>query len=195
MDTIPPQFKKLAESAELYDQSEKVGQKFGLMIDQIGELDAEIRGVLLGIFKPTDFADHLVERLEIKKDLAEEITTEVNKEIFETIKAQLQKDTSEISSSHIADLEKVGEFEIEKESEIKSPGEYDHHIEPLVDHLLSKPTYIPTEKVVQTKPEPEVKQAEPAPVKPVIETHSTLTKLPEIPKKKNGPDLYREPIE
>jgi len=179
MDNIPSQFKKLAESAELYDQSEKVGGKFGLLIDQIGELDAEIRGVLLGIFKPADFPHHLVERLEIKLDVAQQITEEVNKEIFQVIKAQLQAETPPNTSN--SDLEKIGGFTIEEESAPLHHPEPETHTEPLVDHLLSRPTYIPQEKVSVA---PVVQVPPTAPVKPV-----------EAIKKPSGPDLYREPIE
>jgi hypothetical protein len=179
MDNIPKQFKDLAESAELYDQSEKVGNKFGLMIDQIGELDAEIRGVLLGLFKPTDFPQHLVERLEIKLDVAQQITEEVNKEIFQVIKAKLQAETPVDNSN--ADLEKIGDFTIEEESAPLHQPVVETHTEPLVDHLLSRPTYVPQEKVQAA---PVVPVTPVAPVKPV-----------EPVKKPSGPDLYREPIE
>src|SRR5689334_227770 len=159
MDNIPPQFKKLAESAELYDQSEKVGAKFGLMIDQIGEMDAEIRGVLLGLFKPLDFTKHIMERLEIERGKAEAITQEVNKEIFDTLKSVLKADVPS-NSSEISAIESAGDFSIEqhkpegdeKTESLKAmsdaqnienkedilQGIEDSHTEPLVDHLLSK---------------------------------------------------------
>ncbi len=179
MENIPKQFKDLAESAELYDQSEKVGEKFGLMIDQIGELDAEIRGVLLGLFKPADFPQHLVERLEIKSDVAQKITEEVNKEIFQVIKAKLQAETPP-ENIH-SDLEKVGGFTIEEESAPLHHPEPQPHTEPLVDHLLSKPTYVPQEKVQVTPAAPTTLVTPVKPAEPV--------------KKPTGPDLYREPIE
>lgn len=259
MNNIPPQLKKLAESAELYDQSEKIGNKFNLMIDQIGELDAEIRGVLLGIFKPSDFTNHITERLEIKKDLAQQITEEVNKEIFETIKKTLRADQeSQTETSTIYSLEQAGGFSIEKEkidpkktrpdgawkmpeegeielpeeilrhieehklptksanttltpistttpkpaplvtpvltpqkvtnpptsnpipisSPVKSSWEKDNeqHIEPLVDHLLTKSTSIPLEKSSQQ----------------VAEMPKKSVPIPNnIP---TGPDMYHEPI-
>jgi hypothetical protein len=127
MHDIPTQLKELANSPDLYLQSEKVGKKFDLHIDQIGELDAEIRDVLDGFSKSSDFIKHIMERLEIDRVTADKITEEVNKEVFSSIRDQLQKMQSGIkdenavvdeqitikTQQNIADLERVGGFTIE----------------------------------------------------------------------------------
>jgi hypothetical protein len=127
MSDIPTQLKELASSPDLYIQSEKVGNKFNLHIDQIGELDAEIRDVLDGFSKSSDFVKHIMERLEIDRGTAEKITEEVNKEVFGSIREQLQKMQSDIKDDNavvdeqitikpqqsMADLERVGGFTIE----------------------------------------------------------------------------------
>src|SRR5690348_837509 len=94
MENIPQQFKELARSAELYDTVEKIGATFDLHIDQIGELDAEIRDILEGSSQSADFSKHVAERLEIDRSLAEKITLAVNKEIFGAIKSKLQSMTT-----------------------------------------------------------------------------------------------------
>lgn len=127
MSDIPTQLKELANSPDLYIQSEKVGNKFNLHIDQIGELDAEIRDVLDGFSKSSDFIKHIMERLEIDRVTADKITEEVNKEVFGSIREQLQKMQSEVKGDDgivgeqmtikpqqsMADLERVGGFTIE----------------------------------------------------------------------------------
>ena len=176
---IPEQMKKLAKDPQLYDVVEKIATKFDLMLDQAGELDAEIRRVLLGMSKAADFPKNIEGLLEIKFDVAQQITEEVNKEIFQVIKAKLQAETPVDTSN--SDLEKVGGFTIEEESAPLHQPVVETHTEPLVDHLLSKPTYVPQEKVQAA---PVVPVAPVTPVKPV-----------EPVKKPSGPDLYREPIE
>jgi hypothetical protein len=119
MNNIPPEFQNLALSAELYDQSEKIGNKFNLHIDQIGELDAEIRDILMGSAKSEDFVKDLRERLEIDESKAKEITEEVNKEVFQAIKGLLQSQASPVNSSNTvndtASFEQAGNLSVEKQ--------------------------------------------------------------------------------
>ncbi len=75
------------------------------------------------------------------------------------------------------------------------PSYTDNHTEPLVDQLLSMPTNIVEQKVVVSAP---------GPVKPVSKLPEAPTnlpvspeppkKLPDLPPKPRGPDLYRESI-
>jgi len=113
---IPEEIKKIALSVEIYDSAEKIGGIFGLHIDQIGALDAEIRSILLGQNSSSTFIDHLVKNLEIDKKLAVQIVQEVNKEIFVTIKSNLQSKNNldEPTKAVIANIENAGNFSVEK---------------------------------------------------------------------------------
>lgn len=122
MNQTPLEFKKLADSVELYDQVELIGSKFGLHIDQIGELDAEIRDILNGVSESSDFTKHIIERLEIDRSLADKIVLETNKAIFETLKKQIQNQASPselpvpsptATPATNTTLERVGNFSIE----------------------------------------------------------------------------------
>ncbi|OHA24656.1 MAG: hypothetical protein A3D50_00460 [Candidatus Taylorbacteria bacterium RIFCSPHIGHO2_02_FULL_44_12] len=91
----------------------------------------------------------------------------------------MQTDTNK-KITDIADLERVGNFTIEKEGdEEKSDSSIKRdnygYTEPLVDHLLSTPVAEPQQKIVR--------QADDKPItKPPIQA-------------KTGPDPYKEPIE
>lgn len=111
---ISNEIKKTVFSSKLSDTIIKIGKDFDLHIDQTGELGAEIRDILLGINKSTDFINHIMDRLEIKKDLANQIATEVNKEIFSAIKSNLQSQAEENNPS-ISSLEHAGNFHVEKD--------------------------------------------------------------------------------
>lgn len=110
----------MANDSRIFDICEIIGEQFGLHIDQVGELDSEIRGIFLGINKSEDFIGHIISRLEIDKDLAQKIANEVSAKIYIVLKEKIQSSilnsTEEIKPtkpSHITDLEKAGGFTIE----------------------------------------------------------------------------------
>jgi hypothetical protein len=186
---IPPQIKKMAFSKEIYKETERISGVFGLHIDQMGELDAEIRDIFLGRVKSVDFVDHISKRLEVSKETALKIGEEVNKSIFQAIKSDLQTQTA---SATLSSLEQAGGFTVETHPEeapvqTETPSEVIKNIEnpvpaqprtdtTLVDHLLSGPV-VAVEQKVEQKPQP-------APV----------PKPQAAPQKPAGPDPYREAI-
>jgi hypothetical protein len=105
---------------DIYKKTEKIADMFNLHIDQLGEMDAEIKGIFLGVNKSSDFVKDISERLEIDKGKAGKIAEEVNKEIFQAIKANLQTQTD--SSSDISALEQMGNFTLEREKEENGNG-------------------------------------------------------------------------
>lgn len=210
MPNIPNRFLELANSAELFDMSEKIGKEFGLHVDQIGELDAQIRAVLRGQAQPNTFTEDIKRYLEIDGELAGKIKERVNSDIFEVIKSELKttaKSQSQEASS-ITEIEKMGQFQIEHKdmivekhsprlpdrssalASIEDPSPVkdavapqpspDLHTDPLVDHLLSKPTAAPEKKIV-------------APVPETLKAQLQQKPAPAAPR--GGPDPYREPIQ
>ncbi|MBP6858555.1 MAG: hypothetical protein KBC33_01850 [Candidatus Pacebacteria bacterium] len=206
MHQTPPEFKKLADSAELYDRSEAIGAKFGLLIDQVGELDAEIRDILNGVSESGDFIKHIMQRLEIDRGLAEKIVAEVNAAVFQTLKEQIQAQTTvEENAASVANIEKVGGFSIEKErvateskvsaadrsqilEHLENPpvpkGAYsksssDNHTEPLVDHLLQN-------SVGQLAPKPHHEAPAPSNL-PVVEETPLETPVQSVPTRPSAP--------
>ena len=105
---IPEQFKEFVKSQQLSDSIQKIGKLFNLHIDQIGELGAEIRDILLGISKSSDFTKHVAERLEISRGDAEKIMEEVNKEVFQTLRMTLQSQVETVESQQPKDQPPIG---------------------------------------------------------------------------------------
>jgi hypothetical protein len=124
-DNIPTQIKQFAKSPEIFLSCEEIGKLFDLHIDQIGELDSEIRTILLGIHKSSDFISNVTQRLEIDESIANKIAEEVNKKIFNILKEKIKAETTEektpepsIQTPPIvdhSDLERAGGFTIENE--------------------------------------------------------------------------------
>lgn len=212
---IPEEIKKMALSVEIYDKAEKIGNLFGLHIDQIGELDTEIRSILLGKNTSSTSIERLTKNLEIDQKLANQIAAEVNKEIFATIKSNLQSQTISEEST-ITNLEHAGDFSVEKEKPIENntnPVTYadrgkilrgleDSQIQ--VETTKSNfPTFtnssIKSERVIENYTEPLVdsllskplEQKENKAVPNIKETLLQTKTIPVVPKR-SGPDPYRE---
>ncbi len=205
------QIESLAASAKIFDDCEKVGNIFGLHIDQIGELDSLVRQTLQGQAKSSDFISNLQKNLEIERSLAEKISSEVNKEIFETMKSEIQ---SKSHDSTINNLEQIGGFSIEKNANevgveaptedrakllnsIENPSSHANNFsEPLIDHLLGNTAGKEEEKIVTSPQISTVATEKVTAVKPITpENLPTDTAPASIPEVRKGPDPYRELIQ
>ncbi|MGC9605362.1 MAG: hypothetical protein ABSF56_01205 [Minisyncoccia bacterium] len=113
---VPETIKRLADDPKIYDAIEKIGDKFDLHIDQIGDLDAEVRRVILGISKPTEFIKNIAKLLEIDQDKGGRIAEEINKDVIQSIRSELQSQTSDNrAADNLSPIERAGGFEIERE--------------------------------------------------------------------------------
>ena len=220
---IPAQIKELAYEPEIYEKTSAVAKKFDLHIDQLGELDAEIIGIFIGSFKSNDFIDHIVERLEIDRGTAVKIAEEVNKEIFQVIKAKLQADSIEADkkakTEAIGSIEKAGDFtiiphEIPKEIPLSPKSNNPINILSTIEDKTSEPlvpkpvapstdtketpktlTVTHVEPKIEPKSEPLIEQLLSNTVTQVEHkiVQDETTPPPSAPIEKKA-DLYREPI-
>ncbi len=127
---LSKEMETIANSASIFTICEKIGKDNDLHIDQIGELDAQIRLILRGGAKSENFIEDIKKHLEINTEIAEKIAGAINKEIFQTIKTDLQARTLS-ESQDISAIERAGNFKIEKVEET--------YTDPIVDHLLANP--------------------------------------------------------
>jgi len=170
-------FMELADSVTIYNICEKIGTSYGLHIDQIGELDAQIRAILRGKARPDTFTKDIQELLGIDQNLAQELTEEINKQVFQDIKSSLGEIPRQKT---ISAVEKAGDFTIEREQTFTKPvpqavprpePKPEPKKEPLADQLLRSPTT--------------------APVQPLV----PVPKIANEPVKPTGSDPYREAVE
>lgn len=70
---------------------QKVGRKYNLPIDKVGELADEAGLLMLGVTHPKDFMLNLTRRLKMNKEEIRDITKEINEKIFSKIRASLKK--------------------------------------------------------------------------------------------------------
>jgi hypothetical protein len=207
---------EITKSAELFDKAEAIGNKFNLNINQVGELDAEIRDVIRGVSKSSDFIDHIIERLEIDKDTANKIVEEVNKEVFQVIKNFMQTNTEKSSPTNInyskptnnsvtapikdiSSIEQAGNFSLEKEQESNQNLENPGSPAQILSTIEDKGTY--TEPLIDHLLANPVAQAGSQPIKTLPSEQKSapppLNQLekPTNPRPRTGNDPYLEPTE
>jgi len=68
-----------------------IAKKYGLQIDQAGELADEIGLLMLGVTHPRDFVAKLAKRLGTDSETTRKIAEEINSQIFSKVKESLKK--------------------------------------------------------------------------------------------------------
>src|SRR3989344_6358304 len=104
-----------------------IAKKYGLQIDQAGELADEIGLLMLGVTHPRDFVASLAKRLGTDSETTKKIAEEINAQIFSKVKESLKKihsveDKTEIIPSAAAVPTPKTPFEQKLEEKIFKPG-------------------------------------------------------------------------
>jgi len=89
--SLPSDVKEVITMPIIADRLDQIGLKNGLSMSRQNELIDETGLVMLGFTHPNDFISRLVEKLEIRRDMARDIAAAVNEEVFKPIKESLQK--------------------------------------------------------------------------------------------------------
>ncbi|MDD5165478.1 MAG: hypothetical protein PHG25_03000 [Candidatus Pacebacteria bacterium] len=204
---IPEELKKLAQDPKIYDAIEKIGGDFDLHIDQMGELDAEVRRIMLGLSNSKDFTKNISTLLEIDSVKSTKIAERINADLFQTIKSGLQSQSIpkiDTGSTTRSSFEAAGNFTVEPEQGSNNIDQSAHPLESHADLIagIENPTpaqprsnstsenhvetmlvdHLLAGPIVSIEKKTEIDQEPPVPHKPVAVA----------PKKPSGPDLYRE---
>ncbi len=210
---IPEELKKLAQDPKIYDAIEKIGNDFDLHIDQMGELDAEVRRIMLGLSNSKDFTKNISALLEIDSVKSSKIAERINTDLFQAIKSGFQSSPSlKIDTDSIArsSFEQAGNFTVEPEQGSNNIDQAAHPLESHADLIAGIENPIPAQpRGASTTGTAEnhldtmlVDHLLAGPIVS-IEKKTVLDEEPPVPhkpasiapKKPSGPDLYREPIQ
>ncbi len=88
---LPKDVQEAILSVDTSEAIREIGEKHKLMIDTMGDLADETGLVRLGLTRPGQYVSHLIERLGINQETAQEITEEVNNRILFPIRDSLRK--------------------------------------------------------------------------------------------------------
>ncbi len=90
LQKLPDDLRKIILSTETADKIQAIGQKYNLHIDQMGALDEEVHNVLFGVSSPSKLTEQIKNRLGIEQSAADNITRDLNEQIFLKIRESLQ---------------------------------------------------------------------------------------------------------
>src|SRR3989344_138710 len=201
-DNLPEDLKDAIFGLEMNEIVERIGREKQLNIEQIGDLANETGMVMLGVTHPNEFIGNLAERLEVDKEKARAIAQEINEQIFKKVRESLRKihNMREGTEQEEQDKIKISPFERhqgpclmvgQSREDILKEIEKDHTKENIAPDIM-KGDNNPFEE----------KMKEGVLIAPVEEKHyreesakTALLPEPEKPKKYQGFDPYKEPIE
>lgn len=181
-EELPEDLKKAMYSASTAEIIYELGKKYGLNIEETGDLTTEVAKIILGLDHPKNFISTLIDILGVPKEKAIEIAQDVNHQIFFPIREELKKlhgigTSSELTPSAPSELP-------QREAPLPRPEE--------------------SVAVKQNIPEP-IKPAMPETVN-LIKNDAATSPKPEklqpkekreidMPPKEVNEDKYREPID
>ena len=186
-DNLPEDIKDAIFGLEMNEIVEKIGRENQLNIEQIGDLANETGMVMLGVTHPNEFIGNLADRLEVDKEKARVIAQEINEQIFKKVRDSIRKihntreEAEEEPTKGNPLFNKGLPFVQDERTEILKEIEKDHTQENLVPEIM-KGSANPFEE----------KMKEGVLIAPVEEK---LLPEPEKPKKYQGFDPYKEPID
>ena len=155
---IQEQFKKLPKSLQdailaidLHDKIKMISEKHKLLIDKAAIFENETMLIMLGLENHTDYTNNIRKELEITDEQAQEITKDVNEQIFLPIRESLK----EIENKNIEEAQKESEQdavqEIAQETQDQAPQETpeSHTQEPsnIFENKLTQQVRSPKENV------------------------------------------------
>ncbi|HEY4503553.1 MAG TPA: hypothetical protein VJJ28_00370 [Candidatus Paceibacterota bacterium] len=88
---LPADILKAIESSDVYTHLESIGDRYNLLIDQIGQLNADTEKLMVGKLKSEIFVITIAKDLEISQEIAQKISDDINNEIFTGLRESLRK--------------------------------------------------------------------------------------------------------
>lgn len=89
---LPAEVQNILTSQEIADSISRIGESFGLHVDQIGILFQETTYFLLGLETEPEYESNVIRSLNIERDEADKIIAELNDKVFLPIRHLMQKD-------------------------------------------------------------------------------------------------------
>ena len=218
--SLPQDMQVAMFSPKISDHVQEIAQKYSLDIEQTGVL-MDITGyVMLALIPSRNFVSELSKEAGIDATKANAIAKDINDNVFAEIRDSLRK-IQEIAENTSADLEKAGNFSVEKNqsdentsahpsteniskadllNSIENPETNSNLPINMVIPVPTIPNAAPASQVstpkASTQPSPLVDRLMSTPVAtPNEKTEKKMPSSQPIPASRPGPDPYREPIE
>ncbi len=90
LHALPKTTQEFIYSEEMGDILTKIGEKHGLHLDQLGNLEHEVVSFILGFIEPEDFNSNIAESLEVAPDTAASIAKDVDELLLSKIRKDME---------------------------------------------------------------------------------------------------------
>ena len=166
---LPTELRDAITASDWSEKVKKVADKNSLMLDQMSLLQNEVLFVMLGLEPAADFVNNVAKELNVDRNKAITITTDINELVLAPIKEFLQQwektatpeDTGNNNYHDLSVLEKAGNFTIEPQKvHDESVDVTSADKARILSEIENPPTSIFPEKIVSV-PVPEEKFTEP----------------------------------
>ncbi|MDP1625377.1 MAG: hypothetical protein Q8L64_06495 [bacterium] len=125
----------------------KIGDKFGLHIDQLGVLAEEVDKVISGQSQSDDFISIIEDHLNLSAEDAIDLTTDINVEIFIPARKSVVESSQRVNSMAKEDILAEIENPTPAVHPVMTPPADDHAIaHDFIEGKLTEPVNMPTKK-------------------------------------------------
>jgi hypothetical protein len=90
IDALPEDIRKLVYSADMDAVIQRVGQKHGLHIDQMGALEAETAAVMIGMTEHGEFSENIADTLNVNQQKARALAEDISNELFAKVRNSMK---------------------------------------------------------------------------------------------------------
>jgi len=162
-ERLPEDIKVAIDSADSSEIMLELRKRHSLTIEQMGYIADETGFALLGLTHPRDFVGNIKSKLGVDESVAQDITKEINEQIFAPIKDSLMGLHSQAKVSTVTPTEKVESIEdkyrepteVAPKETSKIPAVKEALLEPEIKDGLSVTGQPNTEQVQDTVPSKE----------------------------------------
>jgi hypothetical protein len=169
-EKLPKDLQNAVSSTSVHDSIVGIGNKYGLHVDQLGEMVDLVGLIMLGLSPSKDFVANFSRETGVRSDVATSIAEDINKEVFDKIRSSMRMIESQEESTEdtmvnkseaknnqaISDLERAGGFTIEHSGQNGNGG---------------APINLPgAEEVTESREDLVAGIEDPAPMKPIMPT-------------------------
>ncbi len=88
--SIPKEILSIIESGEVYGDLEMIATKYGLNLDELGQLHSDTEKLMIGRTKSYDFSRIITASLGVSSDVANNIVSDINNNIFKKVRSFMQ---------------------------------------------------------------------------------------------------------
>jgi len=131
LNTLPEKIREALTATSTETAILDIGKRYNLHIDQTGKLVEAVTQTLLGVIKPKEFTNYIVNQLGLEKTKANLITVDINNQIFLPIREALEQISGETFTPATQPTSNIFEQKMAQPFTLVEEQEVDPYHEPI----------------------------------------------------------------